>query len=356
MSFFKMFFPKKMVGVDIGTSSVKIVELSLIGQGKKLENYGQVASDAIYKESLSKENNGSRLPASHFVAAAVRAILDEARIKTKAAIFSVPDFSTFCTSFDIPQMSQKEIPEAIRYNAVQYITLPINEVTLDWRVVPNSKQDKGSLMKVFLVAVPNQIIHEYQTIARDSGLQLYALEAEAFSLTRALVKNNAKNVCVVDIGVQSSTINIVERGFLRRSYSFNFYSSQLTRAIALTLGVASGEAEKIKNQEGLISERRNVSETLYPLIDPLVAEIKSIIAEFFQKEQKQVDEVYLAGGTANLPGLKEYFAESLQKEISVPNCFSGLLYPPILEENLRSLSPSFSVAVGAAIGGLESLK
>lgn len=350
---FKMFFPKKMVGIDVGTSAVKIVELSLWGQGKTLENYGEIKSSFISSEPLLNAKKGTGLLSNSLVSTAIRGVLDEARIKTKAVIFSIPDFSTFCTSFEIPAMPEKEVPSAIKYNASQYITLPIKEVTLDWKIIPSPPGQKKSFIKVFLVAVPNQVIQEYQSMARGAGLEIYALEAEALSITRALIKNNKKTVCLIDIGVQSSTINIIDRSFLRRSYSFNFYTGQLSGAVSSALGMGLEKAEEIKNKEGIISSRPGVSETLYLLIDPLLAQIKNISAEFFQSEQKQVEEIYLTGGTANLPGLKEYFAESLKKNVYVPNCFSDFLYPPILDQELKEMSPRFSVAVGAALAGLN---
>ncbi len=350
----KMFFPKKIIGIDVGTSSVKVVEISRFSRGKTLENYGEIKSDSFYKEPLSDKQKGSYLHSNDLISKTIRGILDEAKIKTKAAIFSIPDFSTFCTSFDIPPMTEKEIPDAIRYNSSQYITLPISEVTLDWQVLPNDPGDKNSSIRVFLVAVPNQVVQGYKTMARLAGLQLYALEAEALATTRALVKNNKKTICLIDIGVQSANINIIDKGFLKKSYSFDFNSSQLSRVVSSTLGIGLGEAENIKNKEGLMHPGQDVVKALYLLIDPLLIEIKNISAEFFQSEQKQIEEIYLTGGTANLPGLKEYFAESLKKNVYVPNCFSEFSYPPILEQTLLKMSPSFSAAVGVALGGLET--
>ncbi len=350
----RSFFKKKVVGIDIGTSSVKVVEISLLGNQKKLENYGEIKSDSFYKGSLSKTTKGSYLFTNGSISKIVRAILDESHIKTKSVVFSIPDFSTFCTSFDIPPMTEKEIPDAIRYNASQYITLPISEVTLDWRTQPNTSGDKNASLKVFLVAVPNQVVQEYQAMAKMVGLELHALEAEAMGVTRALVKDNKKTVCLVDIGVQSSTINVIDRGFLKKSYSFSFNSSQLSHVVSSVLGVDLDLAEDIKNKEGLMHTSETMVKNLYLLIDPLLIEIKSVSAEFFQSDKKQIEGVYLTGGTANLPGLREYFAESLKKEVYIPNCFSGFSYPPILEETLKKMGPSFSAAVGVALGDLET--
>ena len=103
----KMFFPKKMLGIDIGTASIKVVELSRWGQGKTLENYGEIKSVSLFKEPFRNVEKGNYLLSNYFVSRAVRAVLDEAKIRTKAAIFSIPDFSTFCTSFELPPMSAK---------------------------------------------------------------------------------------------------------------------------------------------------------------------------------------------------------------------------------------------------------
>src|SRR3989344_6915854 len=275
---FKIFFPKKMVGIDIGTSAIKVVELSRCGKGNTLENYGQIQSSLIYKQQSSNYEKSSSLLSKEFVSRAIRGILEESHIKTKEVIFSIPDFFTFCTSFEIPPMPEKEIPGAVRYNASQYITLPISEVTLDWKIISNPK-DKNALLKVFLAAVPNQVVQEYQWIAKEAGLDLHALEAEALGIARSAIKSGKKLVCLLDIGVQSSTVNLVENGFLRRSYSFNFNSNQLIKALISALRLDAAQASKIVNTEGLLSAKPGVSQTLYPLVDPLLLEVKNISAD-----------------------------------------------------------------------------
>ncbi len=323
---FKKIFPRKIVGIDIGTASIKIVEVSIWGKMKKLNNYGEVKSTLVLKKPLLDIKISSTIISGDLASLAIKEILDEAGIKTKTAIFSVPDFYTFCTSFDIPPMPEKEIAEAIRYNASQYITLPISEVTLDWRIISNYQSGSNSPIKVFIVAIPNQVIEDYKTIAKNAGLELIALEAEVFGITKALIKNNIKTVCLIDIGAQSSTINIIDQGFLKRSYSSNFNSKQLTDAISLAS---------------------------YPVIDSFLTEVKNISTDFHQSEKKQVEEFYLTGGAANISGLKEYFTKSLEKQIYAPNCFSEFSYPPVLKETIKEMSCRFSVAVGVALNGLE---
>ena len=347
-----MFFPKKMLGIDIGTSAIKIVELSRWGQGKTLENYGEIKSVSLYKEPFRSFEKGSYLLSNYFVARAIQAVLDEAKIKTKSVIFSIPDFSTFCTSIELPPMSAKELPEAVYYSAPQYISLPISETTLDWKLISGEPGANGSQLKVFLIAIPNQVVQDYQKVAKLAGLELYALEAESLGLARAFGNNQC--ACAVDIGAQSTTINIIDKGKLEKSYSFDFAGGQLSHAVSSAFGMGRQEAEELKNREGLVSKDKNISETFYMLIDPLIIEVKKVLADFSLEHRKEVDIIFLTGGTSAMPGLVEYMSEVLKKKVEVPNCFSNLLYPPILGKTLEKLSPSFSVATGVALGGLET--
>lgn len=352
---FDIFLPKRMVGVDIGTASIKVVEISRWGGGKTLENYGEIKSVSLYKEEepFRTFNGASYMLSDFFISRAIRAILDESGIKTKSAVFSVPDYSTFCISFELPPMSEKEIPESVKYHAPQYIPLPISETTLDWKIIGGNPGDKKSNIEIFLVAIPNQVVDGYKRIASGAGLELYALEAEAMAISRSLVKDKRKNICLIDIGVQSTTINMIEKGELKKSYSFDFAANQLTNAISSSLGTGIKKAEEIKSEKGLIYLEKETIKTLYYLIDPLLTEIRNTIFEFEKNKKINIDDVYITGGTANLLGLKEYFEETIKKPVLIPNCFSDFLYPPILEESLRKMSPSFSVATGVALGGFK---
>ena len=90
------------------------------------------------------------------------------------------------------------------------------------------------------------------------------------------------------------------------------------------------------------------------MIDPLLIKVKDILYDFYVKNGKEAEEIYLTGGTSALPGLQEYFKEVLKKNVQNPNCFSELLYPPIITSTLEKMAPSFSAAVGAALGGLDT--
>ena len=331
LKIFKAFFPRKIVGIDIGTASIKIVEISCWGNSKRLTNYGEVKLPSYKKENLSDANLSNNVISNDVASSTIKAILVEAGIKAKSAIFSVPDFYTFCTSFDIPPMPAREITGAVLYNASRYITSPISEVSLDYKIISEFPSGSNYPIKIFIVAIPKRIIEDYKLIAKNAGLELVAVESEVYGITKAFIKDNLpakvgiSTICIVDIGAQSSTINIIDKGFLKKSYSSNFNSSKFT-----------------DNVTPLLSS-----------LDPFLVEIKNIVNDFSQSDQKTIEEFYLSGGAANIPGLKEYFAKNIGRQVSLPNCFSTVLYPSLIKETIHEMSPRFSAALGVALDGLE---
>lgn len=350
---------KRFLGIDIGTSYIKIVELSN-DRRPCLENYGELEVSYPKERSFRVFERGSLLLSDQAVAEAIQSICKEAGIKTREANFSIPDFSTFFTTFEVPPMSKNELPEAIRYEVRPYIPIPLSEITLDWLII-EGEASKTSL-KILAVAIPNDVIEQYKEIAKLSQLELRSLEPEVFSLTRtfsAQLKNN-KVVGLIDLGARSTTCSILEQGILKTSYSFNIAGNELTERIAKSLNIEYNEAEELKRKYGIslsAGESAQVStdikKVLLPLIDLNIEEVDKVFRNFYQKEKKEIDQIVLAGGLSLLPGLKEYFKEKLSKETEIGDPFLNINYPPILEKTLKAVGPSYTIAVGLALKGLE---
>ncbi len=354
MFFFSQFLPKKFLGVDIGTSAIKIVELSRWGDRRKLENYGEIQSKILYEKPFRTFEKSSLSLSTKNIARALSAVIEEAKIKTKDCIFSIPDFSTFFTNFDLPPMTKDELPEAVRYEARQHIPVPLGEVTLDWQVVDgaSSEVEKKTKLKVLLAAVPNEIINQYKEIAEICQLRLTDLEAEVFGLIRATVPaNNREVVELLDIGAQSTTCSIIDKKILKISHSYDMAGNELTQQISKSLSVDYQTAEKMKKEKGM--EDKNIKDVLLPLIDLIIREAERISQNFSQSENKEVKKIILAGGAAAIPGMKEYFKSYSGKEVELANPFSKIFYPPILEKNLKDMGPSYAIALGVALRGLE---
>lgn len=344
--------PKRFLGVDIGTSNIRVVELKR-GNPPELENYGEleISSGKVGGSKnfrVFKEN--SLLLSDKEVSETIKNICSEAEIGTKEANFSIPDFSSFFTTLDLPLMGKDELYEAVRYESRPYIPLPDKEITLDW-VITEGELSKTPI-RVLVVAIPNDVVSQYQKIADHSGLELRLLEPEVFSLARNL-KGEKKNLGVIDIGARSTTCSILEKGALKISHSFNIGGNQLTETLARSLDIDYNRAKGLKEAQGIASQQEKEREILLPSIDSILDEIKKAFREFYQKEGKEIEKVVLTGGVAKMPGLKDYFSSELKKEIAVLNPFSGLFYPDVLNQTLAEKASLYGVAVGAALKGFE---
>jgi len=287
------------------------------------------------------------------VSKVIKAILKEAQIKTKEAIFTIPDFSTFFTTFKLPQMTEGEVPRAVEFEARRHIPIPVSEVILDWFLIKGKLGRKGKGLSILLVAVTKEVIGRYQEIAKASHLNLKCLEAEAFSLTRALAKDSKGLVCLINIGAQSTTINIVDNGVLKLSYSSDVSGNNLTYAITKSLSVDFQKAEFLKQERGLESEE--IKQILLPLINLIIIEVERIFKDFQRAEGvegKEVQKIILAGGSALLPGLTQYIFSCFKKETTIANPFSDFSYPPVLEKKIKEIGPFLSTAIGAALRSL----
>lgn len=349
---------ENFLGIDIGTTAVKIIELSKRGDKIKLENYGEALAQTLYEKPFRTIDKNTLLFSSQEIAKAILAILEEAKIQERKVVFSIPDFASFFIDFSLPPMTKDELPEAVKYEARQYIPMPLSEVTLDWSVIGGQigkGRQKSTPLKILLVAVPTEIINQYQEISNLAGLSLKAIEAEAFGLLRSLIRQDKKPICIIDIGAQSTTVNIIENGILKKSHSFDISGGELTQLIAKSQNLDSAAAEDLKRQVGLVEDVKNIKKILLPLIDYIVAETEKIIKSFYQQESKEITKIILAGGSAQMPGLKEYFAVTFKKETEIANPFADIFYPPILEGSLKKMGSSYAIATGMALRGLELL-
>ena len=365
MFLFKKKTITKCLGVDIGTNSIKAIELSSLGDGPKLENYGEVPVQGIeFNDSPSGEaraNGISFLSSStKEIAEAIASIKKEARFKNKESVFSIPDFSTFFTTFELPPMRQEEIAEAVKYKANKYVPLSLEEMKIDWAIIKGkpskkksffSKEETGTKLEILLVTVPTDVILKYQKIAKQAGLNILFLEAEVFGLIRSLIGKQKGAIILVDIGGRSTTCSLIEDGILKSSHSFDVSSNQFTYALSASLNIDYNEAERLKREIG-IRKGTKEEQIIYPLIDLILREIRKI-SDSYSKEKNKISKIILSGGSSLMPGLQEYFQEQTGITAKTGDPFLDIDYPPSLKEILKEMGPSYAISVGSALKGLD---
>lgn len=353
--FFKI-KPKRFLGIDIGASFIRIVEISRKGQKYFLENYGQLELDPLNgKPYKTFEKNVLNLSSSK-VAVNINNIIKEAEIKSREACISIPDFGSFFTNINLPAMDEEEISQAVKYQVRPYIPLSLEDVTLDWSIT-EGKPPKTPI-KVLVVAIPNDIIDHYTKIADYTDLNIKFLEPEVFSLARALTRIEKKGVIgLIDMGAISTTCSVLDQGMVKLSFSFNVAGNELTEVIASALNISYNEAEKIKRSQGVLpddqNQSNNIRKLLIPLIGSILDESKKAFRAFYSQEGKEVEKIILSGGLSFMPGLKELFAIEFNKQIIMADPFFGIEFPPAVKNILKEIGPYYGVAVGLALKGLE---
>ncbi len=352
--------PKNFLGIDIGTSSLRIIELGRRGQVYRLMNYGEIGTSAFREKSFRIFQKKNLTLSDKQVAKAIQTISKEAEIQTEEVNFSIPDFCSFSTTFKLPVMSKDEVPEAVNYEVRPFIPLPLTDVTLDWFIIEG--EPSRTTLKILVVAIPNDVINQYQHIANLANLKLRILEPEVFALARASIKDEKEKeiIGLIDIGARSTTCSILEKGILKSSHSFNIAGNELTEVIARSLNIDHNRAEELERKYGLVPDSsssggspKEIRKILIPLIDSILEEIRKVFRGFYRQEGKKIEKIVLAGGLISMPGLKEYFSAELKKKVIIADPFLHIACPSILTETLKEIGPSYAIAVGLALKGLE---
>ena len=346
-------FAKKILGIDIGVSSIKMAEVSFSGEKRKLENYIEfkLPRNSDSPDSIKTFYGQGALLLSNKVPDILQEVIKKAKIKVKKVSFAIPDFSTFFTTFDLPPMTETEVPQAIEFEARHHIPLPLEEVTFDWQIIKREEVSPGVKLKVLLVAVPNKVLQSYQKVATLCNFEVQGMEAEVFGLIRSAIIGGKYwgPVCLIDIGWQSTTISIVDKKMLQLSHSFDISGTGLTKTLSQTLNITEAEAEELKRKNGLDPNNPKVAQILTKELSSLAVEVEKIYKGFEKSSGKKVNAIILTGGTAAMFGIREYLEGYLKKQVNNVNPFASLEYPPVLKDRLDSMAPSFAVAVGVAM-------
>lgn len=326
---------KSVLGIDIGTQSIKLIQLRADDQ--YVETYGIVDMiNPINMQSTPEVINSTVELLSNLVA--------RARVTTKRCVVSLPNSAVFTSVIDMPKMTDEELDSAIQYEAKKYIPLPASEVSLSWSLI--SEDTSNNTMKILLIAVPKQIRDMYIQIFQKAGLELEIIEIEALALIRALIQDMSKNYVIIDIGGKVTGINFIKQGLLQLTRNLNIGGDTVTEKISQTLNLQTARAEQFKRDFGLNSNEF-LPEAVKPVLESIKTEVKQVI-DLYRSHDVGVDNLILVGGASQMPGLKEYFVD-LAPSISYGNGVELLKYPSAVEPVLKRYSMQLSVAIGLAL-------
>lgn len=343
-----------VLGVDIGSSSIKVVQLKKENGVAILETYGELSLGPYDNVAIGRATS---LPAEK-LAEAVKDLVRESEVTTTNAGFSIPFASSLLTFIELPTLPQKQLNKMIPIEARKYIPVPINEVMLDWFVIPNNEDSaKGEEEKkttaVLLVAIHNEVLTNYNTIVEQSGLTTDFFEIEIFSTIRSVLSQNNTPAMIVDIGAATTKVYIVEFGIVRVSHIINRGSQDVTHGIAKAMNMSSAKAEELKRSEGLGESTHDVRRIALLTLDYIFSEANRVLLNYQRKNNKNVGKVVLTGGGSVMKGIRDLAQKHLETEVRLGNPFEKVSTPAFLEDVLREAGSEFAVAVGLALRKLQ---
>jgi type IV pilus assembly protein PilM len=389
----KIFGGKELsvIGVDIGPSSIKVVELKKQKGKAILKTYGALALGPYAGIEVGR---ATHLPPEK-IAEALLDLLREANTSTKLSGLSIPMSSSLLTVIEVPTLDPKQLAQIIPIEARKYIPVPITEVALDWMVIPKeqvglsdfenaddrspqseSLQKKTEKAEVMLVVIHNDAIAQTQEIIKLSNLQTSFFEVEIFSTIRAVLDRETEPVMIFDMGAGSTKLYIVDRGILKNSHIITRGSQDLTLAISKSMGMSIEEAEVLKRSKGLLiganapnadnqqgslmggENRINTSGTtdvMNSTLNFLFSEANRVILNYQKKYNKNIHKVILTGGGVALKGFLELAKSNLQTDVVPADPFAKIEAPAFLANVLKQAGPEFAVAVGLAIRKLQEI-
>jgi type IV pilus assembly protein PilM len=363
-SFFSSLFKKEnsVLGIDVGSSAIKIVQIKKKRGRAVLETYGELALGPYAGIEVGRSTN---LPVEK-LAEAVKDVLRESKTTTKNCGMALPLSASLISFISIPPVPEKQIAEVVSLEARKYIPVPLDEVMLDWSPIPKedayvsddeSTSTEKQSMDFLVVAIHNEYLSNYQSIVSLSGLQPSFYEIELFSSTRAVVEHGVHTDMVIDLGARSTKLYIIERGILRASHIINKGSQDITLAISKALSIPVAEAENMKRNFGLKGgpEYKELTEIITLNLDYIFYEANSTLLNYQKKYSKNVSKVILTGGGVLLKGFFDLAKISFQTDVVYADPFNKLETPAFLADEFSRAGPEFSVAIGAAIRRLSEL-
>ncbi len=347
--------PRKnqLIGIDIGSHSIKIAEIEDSKKGMILRNFGMIGlpEKAVVEGSIKE---------MEVVSSALKNLLKNLKVKGKDVATSISGYSVIVKKITIPQKGEKDLEQSIQSESEQYIPFDINDVNLDFQILPSEEgetEERQELMDVLLVAAKKDIVEEYISLLHLTELNPVVLDIDPFALQNAFeISSHEQSGChaLVHIGAQQLTINVIKDGVSIFTRDSSYGGAQITSEIQRRLDISYQEAERVKlgARPLEIEQRPAVEEIFSSTVAKWAQEIKralDFVATTFT--DSRVESVILSGGSSLLPGLSKYIGMETGLKVEMLNPFANLEIKERLFDTgyLKYAAPMAVIAIGLAL-------
>lgn len=332
-----------MIGIDIGSKSIKVIELKKSGNSWDLKASGAVGYTGISPDKMDDEKD--------FIALSdiLKGLLKKISVSSKEVNIALPESLVFTRVIKFPQLTDQEVDAAVKWESEQYIPIPVNEAVVQYSIL--ERNEKAAFVSVLLVAAPKNIVEKYVKLVRLAGLTPTSAETELIALARSIAPELGVST-LVDFGASSTDIAVCKNGKIAFSRSIPIAGDAFTRAVSQALGVNPQQAEEYKKTYGLSSNQLEgkVKSALEPVLRTVIDEIKKAV-HFFQTEEKgeAPTSMVITGGVSSMPEITSYLVELLGMETVIGNPFSKLNLDPETAKSLAPYASFYGTAVGLAL-------
>jgi len=342
-----------VLGLDISSTTVKLLELSYTGDRYRVESYAvsSLPQDAVIEKNVNDVDG---------VANAIRGVVAQSRTKLKTVAAAVAGSSVITKMIDMPEgLSEDDMETQLTLEADQYIPYPLEEVAIDFEIQGPSPE-RDNQVEVLLAACRRETIDARVEAIDGSELTSKIMDVEAYAMERAfsLVQNQLaldqdSTVAVVDIGATMTTLSVLNNGQTIYTREQLFGGKQLTDEIMRRYGLPLEEAGLAKKQGGLPDDYE--PEVLEPFKDAVVQQVARSLQFFFSSSQyNDVDHIILAGGVSSMEGLAELVQEKLGTPATVANPFAEMsISSRVNAVALSSDAPAMMIACGLALRSFD---
>jgi type IV pilus assembly protein PilM len=342
---------KEAVGIDIGSSSVKLVELKETKKGYQLKNFGvaPLPSEAIVDGVIMD---------SGAIADAIRNLVTNLKVKVKDVVTSVSGHSVIIKKINLPVMTDDELAESIQWEAEQFIPFDINDVNIDFQIMTGADSEDQGQMEVLLVAVKKDMINDYVTLLNQVGLNPVVVDVDSFAIENMFEVNyqieEGEVTALINIGASIMNINILKSGVPAFTRDISMGGNQYTEEIQKRFSVSYEDAEMLKLGGDLPGvDSTEVGEIMKGVSDSVATEIQRSL-NFFAATSitDQISKVYLCGGGSKVKG----FIDILEDKVGLPVEFLNPFQNIYVNERyfdpdyiIKEIAPLAAVGVGLAL-------
>jgi type IV pilus assembly protein PilM len=342
---------KLVVGLDIGSSSVKLVQLKEKRGGFTLQAFGSapLPPEAIVDGALMN---------SAAIVQAIQALLAQHKVKTRDVAIGVRGHSVIIKKISLPRMSQEELDESIQWEAEQYIPFDVKDVNIDTQIL-TPEADAAGQMDVLLVAAKKDMINDYTSLCAEAGLTATVVDVDAFAVQNAYEANyevdTSQAVVLINVGAAVSNINVISRGVTTFTRDISMGGNAFTEEIQKQLNISYDEAEALKvggQGESDAVVPQEVERVIQAVAEQMGGEIQRSL-DFYSSTAAdgRIARVYLSGGTARIPALFKVIETRAGVPVEILNPFKNVevdhrKFDPAL---ILAAAPSAAVGVGLAL-------